>query len=78
MEPAPSPRRRPINPRALDAHLARKKLKSAKVLDDTEQPVTLTRDEFIPVIRAEVGSAVALAVFSYRILVPLVHLSRKL
>jgi hypothetical protein len=71
------PRRRPINVQALDAHVAQKKLKAAKVLGETEQAVTHRRDEFVPVIQAEVGSKAARAVFSYRILVPIGHIIRE-
>jgi hypothetical protein len=71
------PTRRPFNPGALDPHVARKKLKSAKVLDAGAQSVTLSADEFVPLVRAEVGSDAALAVYGYRLLPPLAQITRE-
>jgi hypothetical protein len=73
----PAPRRRPINFEALEQHLAKKKLKSPKILDPGEGSVTLSPDDFVPVIRAEVGSDVAITVYSYRILLPIAHIVRE-
>jgi hypothetical protein len=70
MEPTPSQARRPINPAALQAHLAKRKLKVAKLLPAGEEAVTILRSDFVPIIRAEVGSEVPVNVYRYRILVP--------
>jgi len=77
MQPTTPPERRPINAQALDSHVIRKKLKSARMLAEGEQVVTLAPNEFIPVIRAEVGSEVAVSVYRYRLLLPLVQVFRE-
>src|SRR4051794_11864597 len=77
VEPTSSPDRRPINPSALEGHVARKKLKSAHILDSGDQPVTVPADEFVPVIRAEVGGHVAVTLYSYRVLVPIAQINRE-
>jgi hypothetical protein len=76
MQPSPSPARRAFNPDALEAHVAGKKLRSAKVVAGG-QPVTLPPDEFVPVIRAEVGSEAARSVYSYRVLLPIAQIIRE-
>jgi hypothetical protein len=76
MEPAPT--RRPINPAALQPHLAKKKLRAAVVLPETrKKTVSLARDFFAPVIQAEVGSDISVNVYSYKVLVPIAQIIRE-
>jgi hypothetical protein len=75
--PGPTPRRRRINPQVLEPHVAKKKLKSSKVLTDSTQVVTIPATEFVPIIRAEVGREVALSVYSYCVLVPIAQIIRE-
>jgi hypothetical protein len=77
MEPAPSRSRRPLNPAALLPHLARKKLRGAKVLPEGEGHVVISRDDFIPVLQAAVGSDVPVKVYSYKVLVPIAQTIRE-
>jgi hypothetical protein len=76
MEPSQSHSRRPINPAALQPHLAKRKLKAAKVLPAGEEAVTLPRSEFVPIIQAEVGSDVPTNAYSYKVLIPVAQTVR--
>jgi len=77
MEPAPRPPRRPINPAALLPHLARKKLREPKVLPSGEQNVSISRDDFVPVLQAEVGSDIPVNVYRYKVLIPIAQTIRE-
>jgi hypothetical protein len=70
-------RRRALNLDVLEPLVARKKLKAARTFGDQEQTVTLARDDFVPVVQAEVGSAVAVSVYRYRVLVPITRIIRE-
>src|SRR5262245_7681864 len=67
----PSTLRRPLNLEILEPFVDRKKLRAPGPLGDHDQSVTLTRDDFVPVVQAEVGSAVAVPVYRYRLLIPM-------
>src|ERR1051325_10002052 len=77
MQPTTGPTRRPINEAALEPYIARRKPRSAKVLCAQEQSITLSRDEFVPIIQAEVGSDVPVNVYSYKVLVPIAQVVRE-
>lgn len=74
---SPSPSRRPLNLRFLDAHVQAMKLRLGVELPEGKRKVSLGRDQFIPRIQAEVGSAVPVSVYRYRLLVPLAQLTRE-
>ncbi len=64
--------RRPINPAILQPYLEKKKLRTAAVLPDTKKKtVSMMRETFVPVIQAEVGRAVPINVYRYKVLVPI-------
>jgi hypothetical protein len=70
--PPPAPQRRPINLAPLEAHAAKVKLRTGVVLPEgRRKSVSVPRDSFVPVVQAEVGSALPLLVYRYRLLVPL-------
>lgn len=51
------------------------KLRAGIVLpESTKKNVPVPRDSFVPVVQAEVGSAVSIMVYRYRLLVPLVQI----
>jgi hypothetical protein len=66
-----------LNLEVLEPLIARKRLKVSRILGEQEQTVTLTRDDFVPVVQAEVGSGVAVTVYRYRILVPINQVIRE-
>jgi hypothetical protein len=76
--PSPAPKRRPVDLSCLEGHAARMKLRAGIVLPQTKKKsVPLPRDAFVPVIQAEVGSAVPLLVHRYRVLVPVAQIIRE-
>jgi hypothetical protein len=70
MSPNPSTARRPLNLEILEPLVARKKLKAARIVREQEQTVTLARDDFVPVVQADVGSLLAVSVYRYRLFIP--------
>ncbi len=76
MASTPSSPRRPLRLEVLEPLVARKKLKVARAFGEQEQTITLTRDDFMPVIQAEVGSNVAVAIYRYRVLIPMSQVGR--
>jgi len=58
-------------------HLARKKVRQAKVLSVDEQTVSIFRDDFVPVLQADVGSDVPVNVYRYKLLVPVAQTIRE-
>ncbi len=76
--PSRSPGRRPVDVTALEGHAARMKLRAGVVLSEArKRTVSLPRESFVPVIQADVGSPVSIAVYRYRILVPVAQLIRE-
>jgi hypothetical protein len=76
--PLPSSKRRPVDVASLEEHAARMKLRSGIHLPETrKRTVALPRQEFVPVLQAEVGSPVSIAVYRYRLLVPIVQIVRE-
>jgi hypothetical protein len=77
MSPA-SPKRRPVDVTALEAHAAKVKLRTGIALPEgRKKTVALPRESFVPVIQAEVGAPAPLLVYRYRLLVPLVQIIRE-
>lgn len=74
---APTSSRRPFNPALLDSHAAPQKLKASRTLDPASTTISLTAEDFIPVIRADVGSETAVLVRRYRVLLPLAQIIRE-
>lgn len=73
---SPSPRR-PVDLRSLDAHVQSMKLRQGVELPEGKRKVPLGRDLFIPKIQAEVGSAVPIGVYRFRLLVPVAQITRE-
>jgi hypothetical protein len=62
----------------LEERAARMKLRAGVVLPATKKKVvSLPRDSFIPVLQADVGSAVSITVYRYRLLVPVAQIIRE-
>jgi hypothetical protein len=73
--PSSSPQRRPVDVTALEEHAAWVKLRAGIVLpESSKKNVLVPRDSFVPVLQADVGSSVSIAVYRYRLLVPLVQM----
>jgi hypothetical protein len=73
--PAPTPKRRPVDVTPLEEHAIRMKLRAGIVLPELKKKVvSVPRASFVPVLQAEVGSLVPIAVYRYRILVPTAYL----
>ena len=69
------PNQRPVNLSALQEHAAKVKLRTGIALPETrKKSVSLPREVFVPLIQAEVGAAVPLLVYRYRLLVPIAQL----
>jgi hypothetical protein len=63
---------------ALEQHAAKVKLRAGIVLPESKRrTVSLPRDAFVPALRADVGSPVAISVYRFRLLVPVAHLIRE-
>jgi hypothetical protein len=75
--PPAVPKRRPVNASILEEYAAKAKLRAGIELPAKKKTVSLPRELFVPVIQAEVGSAVPLLVHRYRILVPLFQVIRE-
>jgi hypothetical protein len=61
----------------LERHAAKVKLRPGVVLPETKRKtVSLPRDVFVPALRADVGSPVAISVFRFRLLVPVAQIIR--
>jgi hypothetical protein len=76
--PRPSPPRRPVDLTPLDAHAARMKLRAGVVLSDTKRKtVSLSREAFVPILQADIGSPVSVSVYRYRLLVPIAQIIRE-
>jgi hypothetical protein len=71
-----SPRRRPIDPGALLPYTSELKL-ARPVPAGAKRSVTISRDQLVPVVRAEVGSEVPVLAYHYRILVPIAQVIRE-
>lgn len=76
--PSPSSQRRPVDLTSLDSHAARMKLRAGVILSDTKKKtVSLTRDGFVPILQADVGSSLSVSVYCYRLLVPVAQIIRE-
>lgn len=76
--PGPSSQRRPVDLTGLDTHAARMKLRAGVALPDTrKKSVSLPRDAFVPILQADIGSAVSVSVYRYRLLVPVAQIIRE-
>lgn len=76
--PSSAPQRQPVDLTPLDAHAARMKLRTGVVLPDTKKKtVSFSRDAFIPVLQADLGSLVSVSVYRYRLLVPVAQIIRE-
>ena len=74
----PSRQRRPVDLTPLDNRAVRRKLRAGVVLPETKKKiVSLPRELFVPVLQADVGSAVSVSVFRYRLLVPIARIIRE-
>jgi hypothetical protein len=74
MSPA-TPNRRPVNLEALEEHALRMKLRTGIVLPEVKRKnVSLPRDAFIPVLRADIGSSIPVSVYRYRLYVPVAQI----
>ena len=70
--PPPSPKRRPVDVTALEEPAVRMKLRTGVALPPTKKKaVSLPRESFVPVLQADVGSAISISVHRYRLLIPL-------
>lgn len=69
MSPSPPQRHRPINPEALLPYATEQKL-ARPVPPATKKSVSISREQLIPVVQAEVGAEVPIAAYNYRIFVP--------
>ncbi len=76
--PGPSRQRRLVDLTPLDAYAMRMKLRAGIVLPETKKKtVSLPRDSFVPILQADVGSAVSVSVYRYRLLVPIAQIIRE-
>ena len=76
--PSPTPQRRPVDLAPLEEYAAKVKLRSGVVLPaGRKNTVSLSRESFVPVIQAEVGTPVPLLVHRYRLLVPIAQIVRE-
>jgi hypothetical protein len=64
-----SPGRRPFNPQALAPYAAEQKL-ARPLLPAGRRSVSISREQLIPVIQAEVGAEVPVPAYQYRLFVP--------
>jgi hypothetical protein len=71
-----SPRRRPINPDALAPYAAEQKL-ARPMQPGAKRSLSVSRDQLVPVVRADVGTEVPVPVYLYRIFVPLFQTVRE-
>jgi hypothetical protein len=71
-----SPRRRPINPGALLPYTADQKL-ARPVQVGNKRSQSISRDQLVPVVRADVGADVPVQAYQYRILVPIAQVIRE-
>jgi hypothetical protein len=71
---SPSPSRRPFNPVALEPHVEQQKLRSPRTLEAGKRKISIPRGDFVPIIRADVGAAIPIDVYRYRILVPIAEI----
>lgn len=75
--PPPIPKRRPINLEGLEARVNVMRLRTGVELPSGKGKVSLTRDQFVPRIQAEVGGRLAVNVYRYRLLVPLAQITQE-
>ena len=76
--PTPSPPRRPVDVTALEAQAARMKLRTGVLLPETrKRTVSLPRESFVPTLQADIGSAVPIGVYRYRLLLPIAQIVRE-
>jgi hypothetical protein len=74
----PSPQRRAVDLKPLEDRAARMKLRAGVILPETKKKtVTLPRDSFVPLLQADIGSAVSVFVHRYRLLVPIAQIIRE-
>jgi hypothetical protein len=67
-----------VNLTALDAYAARMKLRVGVVLPESRKKlVSLPRQAFVPLLQADIGSAVSVSVYRYRLLVPIARIHRE-
>jgi hypothetical protein len=75
--PPATPKRRPIDLTPLEEHAAKMKLRAGIVLPETrKKAISLPLESFVPVVQAEVGTAIPLLVHRYRLLLPIARILR--
>jgi hypothetical protein len=76
--PDSSSKRRAVDLSSLDTHAARMKLRAGIVLSDSKKKtVSLPHEALVSLLQADIGSAVSISVYRYRLLVPIAQIIRE-